>query len=58
MLTYREKLGGFLNGAERELAFQKAQPNPDQNAIVISEREVQRRREELEQAPKEFDRLP
>lgn len=45
--TFKEQLGGFLNAAERELAYQKAQPNPDQNAIAISEREVQRRKEEL-----------
>jgi hypothetical protein len=53
MLTFRERLGGFLNAAERELAYQKAQPNPDQNAIAISERDVLRRREELDQVPKE-----
>jgi hypothetical protein len=53
MPTFREKLGGFLNAAERELAYQKAQPNPDQNAIAISEREVQRRKEELDRVPKE-----
>lgn len=48
MLTYKEKLGGLLNAEERELAYQKAQPNPDQNAIAISERAVQRRKGELE----------
>jgi hypothetical protein len=53
ILTQRQQLGGFLNAAERELAYQKAQPNPDQNAIAISEREVQRRREELDRVPKE-----
>jgi hypothetical protein len=53
MPTFREKLGGFLNAAERELADQKAQPNPDQNAIAISEREVQRRKEELDRLPQE-----
>ena len=53
MPTFREQLGGFLNGAERELAYQKAQPNPDPNAIAISESEVQRRKEELNRAPKE-----
>jgi len=49
MPTYREKLGGLLNAEERELAYQKAQPNPDQNAIAISERAVQRRKEELDE---------
>ena len=39
-MTQEEKIGGFLNGAQRELADQKAQPNPDQNAIAISERAV------------------
>ncbi len=53
MPTFSERLGGFLNAAERELAYQKAQPNPDQNAIAISEREVQRRKEELDRVPKE-----
>jgi len=53
ILTKRQQLGGFLNAAERELAYQKAQPNPDQNAIAISERDVQRRREELDRVPKE-----
>ena len=48
MPTFKEKLGGFLNAAERELAYQKAQPNPDQNAIAMSERDVQRRKEELD----------
>jgi hypothetical protein len=53
MLTKRQQLGGLLNAAERELAYVKAQPNPDQNAIAISERAVQRRREELDRLPKE-----
>ena len=48
MPTIKEQLGGFLNAAKRELAYQMAQLNPDQNAIAISEREVQRRKEELD----------
>jgi hypothetical protein len=53
MLTKRQQLSGWLNAAQRELALVKAQPNPDQNAINISERDVQRRREELDRLPKE-----
>jgi hypothetical protein len=52
-MTQKEKIGGFLNGAQRELADQKAQPNPDQNAIAISERAVQRWQFEYERLPKE-----
>ncbi len=52
-LTQKEKIGGFLNGARSELASQKAQPNPDQNAIAISEREVQRWQNEYDRFPKE-----
>jgi hypothetical protein len=48
VLTKRQQLGGLLNAAERELAYVKAQTNPDQNAIAISKREVQRRKEELD----------
>jgi len=48
MLTTKEKVGGFLNAAERELAFVKSQLNPDHNVIAISERAVQRWREELD----------
>jgi DNA-directed RNA polymerase specialized sigma24 family protein len=55
-LTKRQKIGGMLNAAERELANVKAQPDPDQNAIRISERDVQRWREELERLPKECKR--
>jgi len=51
-LTQKEKIGGFLNGAQRELASQKAQANPDQNAIAISEREVQRWQNEYDRFPK------
>jgi len=46
VLTTQEKVGGYLNAAERELAYQKRQPNPDQNAIALSEREVQRLQEQ------------
>jgi hypothetical protein len=52
-MTQKEKIGGFLNGAQRELADQKAQPNPDQNAIAISERAVQRWQFEYDRFPKE-----
>lgn len=53
-LTQKEIIGGLLlNGAQRELASQKAQPNPDQNAIAISEREVQRLQNEYDRFPKE-----
>lgn len=44
--TTTERIGGYLNAAERELAYQKRQANPDTNAIAISEREVQRLREQ------------
>jgi len=43
--TTKERIGGYLSAAERELAYQKQQPNPDPNAIAISEREVQRLRD-------------
>ena len=46
VLTIQERMGGCLNAAERELAHQKRQPNPDPNAIAISEREVQRLRDQ------------
>ncbi len=54
MPTFREQLSGFLlYGAERELAYEKAKPHPDPNVIAISERAVQRRKEELDLVPKE-----
>lgn len=46
VLTNQEKIGGYLAAAERELAYQKRQPNPDPNAIAISERQVQRLRDQ------------
>jgi hypothetical protein len=52
-MTQKEKTGGRLNAAERELAYQKAQPNPDQNAVAISERAVQRWQDEYDRFPKE-----
>ncbi len=54
-MTERETLSGKLNGAERELASWKRQPNPDQNAIEISEREVERLKESLSHFPNEGD---
>jgi hypothetical protein len=52
-MTQKEKIGGALTAAQRELAYQKAQPNPDQNAIAISERAVQRWQNEYDRFPKE-----
>lgn len=46
VLTTQERIGGYLNAAERELAYQKRQPNPDPNAIAISERKVQQLRDQ------------
>lgn len=51
MLTKRQQLKGWLSAEERELASLKAQPCPDQNAIEISEREIQRRKEEIDRLP-------
>jgi hypothetical protein len=45
-LTTKEKIGGCLDAAERELAYQKRQPLPDANAIAISKRAVQRLRDQ------------
>ena len=45
-LTTKERIGGYLNAAERELAYQQRQPIPDPNAIAISEREVRRLRDQ------------
>jgi hypothetical protein len=42
-MTYKEKLGWLLDGARRELAYQKRLPNPDPNAIAISERDLERK---------------
>jgi hypothetical protein len=52
-MTQKEKIGGLLNAAQRELAYQKAQPNPDQNAIAISERAVERWQREYDLLPGE-----
>ena len=54
-MTQRETMSGKLNGAERELAYWKRQPNLDQNAIEISEREVARLKELLSHSPNEGD---
>jgi hypothetical protein len=54
-MTERQTLSGESNGAERELAFWKRQPNLDQNAIEISEREVARLKELLSHFPNEGD---
>ena len=52
-MTPKQTLCGKLNGAERELAYQGRQPNPDQNAIDISVREVERLKELLSLLPEE-----
>lgn len=52
-MTPKEKIGGFLTAAQLEFAPQKARSNPDQNAIAISEREVQRLQNEYGKYPKE-----
>jgi hypothetical protein len=53
VLTNKQKIGGLLSAAERELAYLKSQANPNQNEIAISERQVQRLREQYALFPED-----
>ena len=53
VLTNKQKLGGLLNAEERELAYLRAQPNRNENAITLSERKVQHLKDQLAMFVKE-----
>lgn len=46
VLTRKERIGGWLNAAERELAYLKSQPSSLPEEIKISERQVQQLRQQ------------
>jgi hypothetical protein len=49
----RTNVGVHLSAEKRELEYLRAQPIPDQNAIEISERAVQRLEDEYDSLPEE-----